>query len=91
MKASFVKSLWCVCCGTAIFRVLRDHSTLRTLWHLALMSFLTALIITYGVSGARDNEIAGFENDFTAAFGGTIRFSERGITPEKRFFEQERG
>ena len=84
MKISFFKSLWSVCCGTAVFRVLRDHSAGRTLWHLTLMSFLTALIIAFGVYGERDRKIAGVRRGFTDAFGSTLHFSEHGIIPEKR-------
>ena len=84
MKASFLKSLWCVCCGTGIFPVLRNHSTVRTLWHLVLMSLLTALIVTFGVSGVYNAKIAGFRRHFADVFGETVRLSSRGIVPEKR-------
>ena len=84
VKTPFWRSLWCVCCGTGIFPALREHSTARTLWHLALMSLLAGAIVTVGVSGSLDAELAGCGRNFTAAFGDSIRLSERGIVPAKR-------
>ncbi len=84
MKASFLRSLWCVCCGTGIFPVLRGHSTLRTLWHLLLMSLLVGAIIAFGIRDRLDAGLAASRRAFTAAFGDSIQLSERGIVPEKR-------
>ena len=84
MKVSFLRSLWCVCCGTGIFPVLRGHSTLRTLWHLLLMSLVVGTIIEFGIRSRLGAGLAGCRRDFTAAFGNSIRLSERGIAPEKR-------
>ena len=83
MKASFFQSLWGVCCGTRIFPVLAGHSTLRTLWHLALMSLLAALIVTVAGAGRWRSAVGRCEKDFTSAFGASIELSPQGIVPEK--------
>ena len=83
MTVPFTRALWGVCCGTRIFRELRNNSVPRTLLHLAMLSILCALAIAFAAVRRNAREWDDSSRAFAAVFGEHLTISERGIVPEK--------
>ena len=81
MKTGFFTALRGVCCGTAIFPLLKRNSGIRTVWHLALMALLCTLIVTLRMRGEIRREWTDCAGRFRAVFGPRIAFSAAGIVP----------
>ena len=82
MKTGFFRALYGTCCGLKIFEQLQEQSFFRALWHLLLMSILSAAVITAGVyPGLR--ELVNHSTDIITENCGSITLAPDGITPEK--------
>ena len=84
MKTGFFTALRGVCCGTAIFPILKRNSGGRTVWHLALMALFCTLIVGLRMHGEIRREWTDFAGRFDAVFGPRIVFSAAtGISPSR--------
>ena len=82
MKTGFFRALYGSCCGLKIFEQLQEQSLWRALFHLLLMSILSAVVITAGVyPGLR--ELVNRSTDIITENCGSIVIAPEGITPEK--------
>ncbi len=84
MKTGFFTALRGVCCGTAIFPVLKRNSGGRAVWHLVLMALLCTLIVSLRMRGEIRREWTDCAGRFDAVFGPRIVFSSAtGISPSR--------
>jgi len=79
---SFFRSFIGTCCGTEIFRQLRNQSWLKTLWHLFFLSLLCSIFIGIGNYYMLKYRWRSAEAGFNGIFGSRVYFSEKGIAPE---------
>lgn len=80
LRLGFVKSLWGVCGGTAVFDVLRTHGWFRIIWHLLLLSVLCTFGITVAANFKLSPDMERAAKSFDEQFGG-VRMTERGFFP----------
>lgn len=82
MKTGFFTALRGVCCGTAVFPLLKRNSGARAVWHLALMALLCTLLVSLRMIGEIRREWTDCAGRFDAVFGSRIAFSAAsGIVP----------
>lgn len=82
MKISFIRAWWGSCSGTDIFVQLRTQSLLRAVFHLVLMSLISALVIGIGVYPGLQRKVDFSINEISKNCG-TLIISKNGIVPEK--------
>ena len=76
---NFIRSFFGTCCGTEVFRVLRDHSVGRVLRHLLLMTALCAVCIGVGSYYSLKYRWREAEAAFNAGFGTQLHFDKKGV------------
>ena len=80
---SFFGALWGTCSGISVFWGLRLQSWGRTIWHVFLMGFLCAVLITWGENRRMRPMIQAGVNVFKNTFGEKILCEKAGFLPEK--------
>ncbi len=78
---NFIASFFGTCCGTEVFRTLRQHSVGRVLRHLLLMVILCAVCIGGGSYYSLKYRWRSAEAAFNAGFGTQLYFDKKGVHP----------
>lgn len=79
----FWRSVAGVCCGTAVFDVLRRNSWGRVIWHFLLWSAIVSLLTALGQISCNSLDWKRLQTGLEKAFGENILLTPGKIVPEK--------